>query len=127
MPSSTSIPGERVARGMYRGLVSSARRVEKARLKSFPKLSGSKGLQLYVPLNTRSSYAATQPFAKTMAELLEREHPKLVVADMAKNLRRGKVFVDWSQNADHKTTVGVYSLRAKHERPFVSIPIQCGS
>jgi bifunctional non-homologous end joining protein LigD len=96
----------------------------KLRLKSFPKVSGSKGLQLYVPLNTPTSYDATQLFAKTIAELLEREHPKLVVADMAKNLRREKVFIDWSQNADHKTTVGVYSLRAKRDRPFVSMPVK---
>ncbi|MFN2623439.1 MAG: non-homologous end-joining DNA ligase [Chthoniobacterales bacterium] len=96
----------------------------KLRLKSFPKVSGSKGIQLYVPLNTPVSYSATQLFAKTTAELLEREHPKLVVADMAKNLRRNKVFIDWSQNADHKTTVGVYSLRAKRDRPFISMPVK---
>jgi bifunctional non-homologous end joining protein LigD len=95
----------------------------KLRLKSFPKVSGSKGLQLYVPLNTPTSYDATQPFAETIAQLLEREHRDLVVAEMSKNLRQGKVFIDWSQNADHKTTVGVYSLRAKRERPFVSMPV----
>ncbi|HEX8898541.1 MAG TPA: non-homologous end-joining DNA ligase [Chthoniobacterales bacterium] len=98
--------------------------LRKLRLKSFPKVSGSKGIQLYAPLNTPVSYGATQLFAKTIAELLEREHPKLVVADMAKNLRRNKVFIDWSQNADHKTTVGVYSLRAKRDRPFVSMPVK---
>ncbi len=97
--------------------------LSKLRLKSFPKVSGSKGLQVYVPLNTATPYSATQLFAKTIAELLEREHPTLVVSDMAKNLRRGKVFVDWSQNADHKTTVGVYSLRAKNDHPFVSMPV----
>jgi bifunctional non-homologous end joining protein LigD len=96
----------------------------KLRLKSFPKVSGSKGIQLYVPLNTPVSYSATQLFAKTIAELLEREHPKLVVSDMAKNLRHQKVFIDWSQNADHKTTVGVYSLRAKRDHPFVSMPVK---
>jgi bifunctional non-homologous end joining protein LigD len=96
----------------------------KLRLKSFPKVSGSKGLQLYLPLNTTTSYDATQLFAKTIAELLEREHPKRVVADMAKNLRHEKVFIDWSQNANHKTTVGVYSLRAKRDRPFVSMPVK---
>ena len=95
----------------------------KLRLKSFPKVSASKGLQLYVPLNTATSYASTQLFAKTIAELLEREHPDLVVSDMAKNLRRGKVFIDWSQNADHKTTVGVYSLRATSNHPYVSMPV----
>src|SRR5256714_5661881 len=96
----------------------------KLRLKSFPKVSGSKGLQLYVPLNTPASYDTTQLFAKTIAELLERENPRLVVADMAKNLRHEKVFIDWSQNADHKTTVGVYSLRAKRDRPYVSMPVK---
>jgi bifunctional non-homologous end joining protein LigD len=96
----------------------------KLRLQSFPKVSGSKGLQVYVPLNTPTSYGVTQLFAKTIAELLERESPKLVVADMSKNLRQNKVFIDWSQNADHKTTVGVYSLRAKRDRPYVSMPVR---
>src|SRR2546423_4452332 len=96
----------------------------KLRLKSFPKVSGSKGLQLYVPLNTPASYDTTQLFAKTIAELLERENPRLVVADMAKNLRHEKVFIDWSQNADHKKTVGVYSLLAKRDRPYVSMPVK---
>jgi bifunctional non-homologous end joining protein LigD len=96
------------------------------RLKSFAKVSGSKGIQVYVPLNTPVTYDVTQPFARTVAELLEREHPKLVVADMSKNLRVGKVFIDWSQNADHKTTVGVYSLRAKRDRPYISMPVKWG-
>jgi bifunctional non-homologous end joining protein LigD len=118
-------PGEGAGLGECIHVVFLLREVlTKLRLKSFPKVSGSKGLQLYVPLNTPTSYAATQLFAKTVAELLEREHPRLVVADMAKNLRRNKVFIDWSQNADHKTTVGVYSLRAKRDRPFVSMPVE---
>ncbi len=96
----------------------------KLRLKSFAKVSGSKGIQVYVPLNTPTTYAATQPFARAIAELLAREHAGLVVSDMAKNLRVGKVFVDWSQNADHKTTVGVYSLRAKRPRPYISMPVK---
>jgi bifunctional non-homologous end joining protein LigD len=96
----------------------------KLRLKSFAKVSGSKGIQVYVPLNTPITYDATQPFARAIAELLEREHVDLVVSDMAKNLRVGKVFIDWSQNADHKTTVGVYSLRAKRARPYVSMPVK---
>lgn len=96
----------------------------KLKLKSFPKVSGSKGLQLYVPLNTPTSYNSTQLFAKTIAELLEREHGDLVVAEMSKNLRHNKVFIDWSQNADHKTTVGVYSLRAKSNHPYVSMPVK---
>jgi bifunctional non-homologous end joining protein LigD len=91
-------------------------------LESFAKTSGSKGLQLYVPLNTPSSFAITKSFAKSLAEQLERAHPKLVVSKMSKSLRRGKVFVDWSQNDDHKTTVCVYSLRAR-EHPTVSTPV----
>src|SRR5438105_5812662 len=96
----------------------------KLRLKSFAKVSGSKGIQLYVPLNTPITYDATQPFAHAIAEVLEKEHPDKIVAEMAKNLRVGKVFIDWSQNADHKTTVGVYSLRAKRARPYVSMPVK---
>ncbi|HEX4667594.1 MAG TPA: non-homologous end-joining DNA ligase [Chthoniobacterales bacterium] len=97
--------------------------LRKLRLKSFPKVSGSKGLQLYVPLNTATNYEATQAFARTVAQLLEREHGDLVVSEMSKNLRHEKIFIDWSQNASHKTTVGVYSLRAKRERPFISMPV----
>src|SRR5205823_4685653 len=88
-------------------------------VKSFPKTSGSKGLQVYVPLNTSVSYEQTKPFAHGVARLLAEEHAELVVSEMKKSLRTGKVFVDWSQNDDHKTTVCVYSLRAK-ERPTVS-------
>src|SRR3954467_9636305 len=118
-------PGEGAGLGECIEVVFLLREVlTKLRLKSFPKVSGSKGIQLYVPLNTPVSYGATQLFAKTLAELLEREHPDLVVADMAKNLRPGKVFIDWSQNADHNTTVGVYSLRAKSDHPFVSMPVE---
>ncbi len=96
----------------------------KLKLKSFPKVSGSKGIQIYVPLNTKTSYAATQPFANAIAEVMEKNHPQLVVAEMSKGARIGKVFIDWSQNADHKTTVGVYSLRAKRPRPYVSMPVK---
>jgi bifunctional non-homologous end joining protein LigD len=97
--------------------------LEQLQLESWVKVSGSKGLQVYVPLNTPITYASTQPFARAVAQMLEKQHPKLVVAEMAKNLRHNKVFIDWSQNADHKTTVGVYSLRAKRKRPFVSMPV----
>jgi bifunctional non-homologous end joining protein LigD len=93
------------------------------KLQSFAKTSGSKGLQVYVPLNTATSYDETKIFAHELAHRLERQHPQLVVADMKKSLRAGKVFVDWSQNDDHKTTVCVYSLRAK-ERPTVSTPVK---
>jgi bifunctional non-homologous end joining protein LigD len=98
-------------------------KLEKLNLQSFPKTSGSKGLQLYVPLNTPTTYEATKPLARSLAEQLEREHPELIVSKMAKNLRSGKVLVDWSQNDQHKTTVCVYSLRAK-ERPTVSTPVE---
>ncbi|HYP05235.1 MAG TPA: non-homologous end-joining DNA ligase [Bryobacteraceae bacterium] len=93
------------------------------KLKCFVKVSGSKGLQVYVPLNTPVTYPATQAFAKTVAELLEKQYPKLIVSDMAKIARAKKVFIDWSQNSDYKTTVGVYSLRAKRTTPFVSTPV----
>ncbi|HVO62715.1 MAG TPA: non-homologous end-joining DNA ligase [Terriglobales bacterium] len=92
-------------------------------LESFPKNSGSKGLQIYVPLHTPTSYEETKPFAHAMARLLEEEHPELVVSDMKKALRTGKVLVDWSQNDEHKTTVSVYSLRAR-ERQTVSTPLR---
>lgn len=91
-------------------------------LQSFPKTSGSKGLQIYVPLNTATSYDETKTFAHALAQLLEHEHPDMVVSDMKKQIRTGKVFVDWSQNDEHKTTVAVYSLRAR-ERPTVSTPV----
>jgi bifunctional non-homologous end joining protein LigD len=91
-------------------------------LESFPKTSGSKGLQIYVPLNTATKYESTKTFAHVLAQLLEQEHPDMVVSDMKKKIRTGKVFVDWSQNDEHKTTVAVYSLRAR-ERPTVSTPV----
>ncbi|HEU5336926.1 MAG TPA: non-homologous end-joining DNA ligase [Terriglobales bacterium] len=91
-------------------------------MQSFAKTSGSKGLQVYVPLNTPTSYDQTKPVAHAIARHLEREHPELVVSDMKKALRVNKVLVDWSQNDDHKTTICVYSLRAK-ERPTVSTPV----
>ena len=92
-------------------------------LQSFPKTSGSKGLQIYVPLNSPTSYDVTKPFAHALARLLENEHRELVVSDMKKELRVGKIFVDWSQNDQHKTTVSVYSLRAR-EHPTVSTPVK---
>jgi bifunctional non-homologous end joining protein LigD len=88
----------------------------------FPKTSGSKGLQVYVPLNDRDTYERTKPFAKAIAQLLEKQTPDVVVSKMKKVERRGKVFVDWSQNHRSKTTIAVYSLRAR-ERPTVSTPI----
>jgi bifunctional non-homologous end joining protein LigD len=91
-------------------------------LAAFPKTSGSKGMQVYVPLNTPATYAETKGFALGLAQLLERRRPDLVVSDMKKSRRTGKVLVDWSQNDEHKTTVCVYSLRAR-ERPTVSTPV----
>jgi bifunctional non-homologous end joining protein LigD len=92
-------------------------------LEGFPKTSGSKGMQVYVPLNVPTGYAQTKRFALAIAQLLERRHPELVVSDMRKSLRAGKVLVDWSQNDEHKTTVAAYSLRAR-ERPTVSTPLR---
>jgi bifunctional non-homologous end joining protein LigD len=91
-------------------------------LQSFPKTSGSKGLQIYVPLNTPTNYESTKTFSHALAQLLEHEHRDMVVSDMKKQLRTGKVLVDWSQNDEHKTTIAVYSLRAR-ERPTVSTPV----
>jgi bifunctional non-homologous end joining protein LigD len=92
-------------------------------LECFAKTSGSKGLQVYVPLNTRVTYDNTKPLAHAIARLLEQQHPDKVVSDMKKALRVGKVLVDWSQNDEHKTTVCVYSLRAR-EQPTVSTPVR---
>jgi bifunctional non-homologous end joining protein LigD len=93
------------------------------KLTACPKVSGSKGIQIYVPLNGPYTYEKTRFFARTMAESLERQHPQLVVLEMAKSARSKKVFVDWSQNSDFKTTVSVYSMRAKRDHPFVSAPV----
>jgi bifunctional non-homologous end joining protein LigD len=95
---------------------------EHFKLASFPKTSGSKGMQIYIPLNTNTSYDETKPMAHALARLLENEHPDLIVSEMKKAIRTNKVFVDWSQNDEHKTTVSVYALRAR-ERPTVSTPI----
>jgi bifunctional non-homologous end joining protein LigD len=98
--------------------------LEELGLECFPKTSGSKGFQVYVPLNTpRVTYDDTKPFAHALAQLLEKQHPKLVVSKQKKELRKGKVLVDWSQNTDFKTTICVYSLRAR-ERPTVSTPVE---
>jgi bifunctional non-homologous end joining protein LigD len=92
-------------------------------VESFPKTSGSKGMQVYVPLNRKDmSYDLTKPFAKAIAQLLEKQTPDLVLSKMKKVEREGKVFVDWSQNHRSKTTIAVYSLRAR-ERPTASTPL----
>jgi bifunctional non-homologous end joining protein LigD len=94
----------------------------KMKLKSFAKTSGSKGLQVYVPLNTPVTYDQTKDLSRALAQHLEGEHGHLVTSNMSKSVRKGKVFVDWSQNDEHKTTICVYSLRAREE-PTVSTPV----
>jgi bifunctional non-homologous end joining protein LigD len=94
----------------------------KMKLKSFAKTSGSKGLQVYAPLNKPATFDQTKDLARALGQYLEREHVDLVTSNMSKAMRKGKVFVDWSQNDEHKTTVSVYSLRAKEE-PTVSTPV----
>jgi bifunctional non-homologous end joining protein LigD len=91
-------------------------------LKTFPKVSGGKGLHIYVPLNTAATFDKTKPFAREVAQALERDDPAHVTSNMRKDLRRGKIFVDWSQNDRHKTTACAYTLRAR-ERPTVSMPV----
>jgi bifunctional non-homologous end joining protein LigD len=114
-PPATVVECCRVAellRGMFEGLG----------LQCFAKTSGSKGMQVYLPLNGEATFAQTKAFAKTVAELLAREEPGLVVARQTKSARAGKVLVDWSQNDVNKTTVTAYSLRAM-PRPTVSTPV----
>jgi bifunctional non-homologous end joining protein LigD len=96
--------------------------LSKMKLKAFAKTSGSKGLQVYVPLNTAATYDQTKGLSRSLAQGLEREHPDRVTSNMSKAMRKGKIFVDWSQNDEHKTTICVYSLRAK-EQPTVSTPV----
>ncbi|HTY97284.1 MAG TPA: DNA ligase D [Solirubrobacteraceae bacterium] len=96
---------------------------ERLGLQSFAKTSGSKGLQVYVPLNRPDAgYRQTKTFARTVAELLEQSDPELVVSRMTKSRRAGKVLIDWSQNDARKTTVCAYSLRAV-EGPGISTPV----
>lgn len=92
-------------------------------LESFAKTSGGKGIHLYVPLNTKVTFDQTKAFSRAIAQVLEREQPDKVTTNMRKDLRRGKVFLDWSQNDMHKTTVCVYSLRAR-THPTVSTPVE---
>src|SRR5438270_11214404 len=91
-------------------------------LESCAKTSGSKGLQLYVPINTAVDYNQTKVVSKGLAQLFEERHPDLVVHKQLKELRKGRVLIDWSQNDQYKTTVNVYSLRAR-ARPTVSTPV----
>jgi bifunctional non-homologous end joining protein LigD len=91
-------------------------------LQSFPKTSGSKGMQIDVPINSKVDYTQTKPFAHAIARLLASRMPKLVVSEMEKAIRKNKVFIDWSQNDRNKTTIAPYSLRARR-LPWVSTPI----
>ena len=92
-------------------------------LESFAKHSGSKGIQVYVPLNTKVTFEQTKSYARAIAQALERLQPELVVSKQDRKLRKGKVLVDWSQNDYSKTTVAVYSLRCR-ERPWASTPLR---
>jgi bifunctional non-homologous end joining protein LigD len=96
--------------------------LDRFELTGLVKTSGSKGLQLYVPLNTPHTHEQCSSFAQAVAGILQKAHPDAVTATMRKDVRPGKVFVDWSQNSRHKTTVAVYSLRAR-PRPTVSTPV----
>jgi bifunctional non-homologous end joining protein LigD len=91
-------------------------------LECFPKHSGSKGIQVYVPLNTAVTYDQTKSYSRAVAQALEKSEPALVVSKQDRSLRKGKVLVDWSQNDYSKTTVAVYSLRNR-PRPWVSVPL----
>jgi bifunctional non-homologous end joining protein LigD len=93
-----------------------------ADLECFAKTSGSKGLQVYVPLNASHTHERCSSFAQAVAQVLEKHHGDRVTSTMAKKARPGKVFIDWSQNSRHKTTVAVYSMRAR-PRPTVSTPV----
>jgi bifunctional non-homologous end joining protein LigD len=96
--------------------------LETVGLAAFAKTSGSKGLQLYVPLNTAHTHEHCSDFALAVAQLLEQQSPDRVLSNMNRKLRKGKVFIDWSQNSRHKTTIAPYSLRGK-DRPTVSTPL----
>jgi bifunctional non-homologous end joining protein LigD len=91
-------------------------------LECWPKTSGSKGLQLYLPLNSPCTHEQASHFARSVAVAIENGHPKQVLSNMAKAARKGKVFIDWSQNSRHKTTICAYSLRAR-PHPTVSTPV----
>ena len=96
--------------------------LDKVGIEAYPKTSGSKGMQLYVPLDAKRPWQDVHAYARELAEQLEEEHPDLVVSNMKKELRGGKVLVDWSQNNSAKTTIAPYSLRAR-ALPTVSTPI----
>lgn len=116
-------PGERTGMAECAAIALELRELcEGLDLELFPKTSGSKGLQCYVPLNSPHTHEQCADFALAVGQLLEKRHPQGVVTGMAKKDRVGKVLIDWSQNARHKTTICVYSLRARPE-PTVSTPV----
>lgn len=97
--------------------------LEQVNLQCLAKTSGSKGMQLYVPLNTKTSYEQTRPFAQALAQVVANQDPENILAKMGKRTdRSGKVFIDWYQNNERKTTISVYSLRAR-DRPTCSTPV----
>ena len=96
--------------------------LDRLQVKAWPKTSGSKGLQLYLPLNNATTYGSTRPFAETLARVAESEHPELITSAIEKATRRKKVLIDWAQNAPSRTTVAVYSVRAR-DFPSVSTPV----
>ncbi len=96
----------------------------KQKLESWVKTSGKKGLHLLVPLNSKGvTFDQTKRFSKAVSGIMEQHYPDLVTSNMDKTLRRGKVFINWSQNDPAKTTVCVYSLRAE-DQPSVSFPLE---
>jgi len=100
--------------------------LSRLRLAGYPKTSGQKGLHVFVPLNCReATFADTKTFSKTVAMIMQKNYPELVTAKMAKEQRKGRVFINWSQNDASKTMICVYSLRAR-EKPFVSFPLAWG-
>ena len=97
--------------------------LDQLNLQSFVKTSGSNGMQLYVPLNSKTSYEETRPFGQALAQIVANQDPENILAKMGKKTdRSGKVLIDWYQNNERKTTIAVYSLRAR-ERPTCSTPI----
>jgi len=96
--------------------------LESLGLQAWVKTSGSKGLQVYVPLNGEATYEVVKPWSFALARVLQKAQPDLVVTTQERAARTGKVLIDWSQNSESKTTVSVYSLRAR-ERPTVSTPL----
>src|ERR1051325_2900932 len=97
--------------------------LEEVGLKSFIKTSGGKGLHMVAPLNTTVTFDQTKGFSNAIARMMEKDDPQHVTSNMKKELRKGKIFIDWSQNDEHKTTGCVYSLRARSE-PTVSTPLE---